>query len=214
MKKILSAVILLFSVFVSGYSQVAYTEIKVGRQDPAATKPGYLFGIMMGRSVDESFSWGLEVNYFQRSYQRTTTVATVVTDDGNVINQINKELDFRTIIIPFLLKINYEHPLVPRSILYLRASAGMGWEFVWNSERNYLTGNNQTRFFNGFGWQGSLGLGMAVSSSGNLFIDLFYNNARPTRGNTRNEAGLPTWQEMDLRGFGVKVGLSFVGFGW
>ncbi len=210
--KLVGCVIMLWFSLVQ--AQVPYTEIKVGRQDPAATKPGYLFGIMLGRAIDESFSWGLEVNYFQRSYQRTVTVASQVTEDGNVIRTINKEVDFRTVIIPFLLKINYEHPLAPRSRLYLRSSAGLGWQFVWNSERNYLTGTNSTRFFNGFGWQGSVGVGLAVSSSGNLFVDLFYNNARPTRGNTKNEAGLPTWQEMDLTGFGIKIGLSFVGFGW
>jgi len=206
--------IILLSVASMVQAQVAYTEVKVGRQDPKATKPGYLFGIMMGRSIDESFSWGLEVNYFQRSYQRTVTIATHVTEDGNVIQTVNKEMDFRTVILPFILKINYEHPMAPRSSLYLRGSAGLGWQFVWNSEKNYLTGSSNTRFFNGFGWQASVGMGLALSSSGNLFVDLFYNNAKPTRGNTKNEAGLPTWQELDLTGFGVKVGLSFVGFGW
>ena len=193
--------------------QTPYTEFKVGILDPRATREGFLFGLNVGRSIDESLSWGIEIDYFQRTFRQEEAVR--VEDQGQaqvVIKQ--RELEFTTRILPIIAKINWERQLGRRGPFYLRASGGLGWELAWNSERNFVEQVNQTRFFNGFGWQVSGGLGIAISSSGNFFVDIFYNGSRVRRNQQTSSLGLPTWEELDVSGLGLKAGVSIVGFGW
>lgn len=212
--KLKSVTVLLLLISGMAFAQVPYTEVKVGRMDPESSRAGNLFGITIGRTIDESLSYGVELNYFQKNFKDEVSV--LVSEDGG-IKVVEKIRNFEqtTHILPILVKLNYEHPLgFRKSPVYLRASAGLGWEFVWNKENNYVDNIHKTRFFNGVGWQLSTGLGLAISSSGNAFIDLFYNDSRVKRNKVKNEVGLPTWEELNVSGFGIKVGVSLVGFGF
>lgn len=191
-----------------------FSEFKVGYQDPADAKAGYIFGLNVGRMIDEGLSWGFEFNYFQKTYQKVTDVKDIQLPSGITPTQKELELQYKTYIIPLFLKLNLENQLGYKSPFFLRASGGLGWEMVWNSEDNYLTGNHSTRFYNGFGWQACLGVGFQVSSSANLFVDGVYNGSKVKRNEKSNEEGLPTWEELDLSGFGIRLGISIIGFGW
>jgi len=209
---ILVPLILIFFIQWVG-AQAPYTEIKVGMMNPKNASSGYLLGLNLGRTIDESLSWGLEINYFFKSYKEDYVVATKE-DPLNKTVTIARNQDITTRIIPLIAKLNYERPFGYRSPFYLRGSAGVGWELLWNTENNYLKNKHKTRFFHGFGWQLSAGLGIGISSSGNFFADIFYNNARVKRNQTTTELGLPIWDELDISGFGIKIGVSIVGFGW
>ncbi len=195
------------------YGNVPFSEFKVGYQDPADAKAGYIFGLNIGRMIDESLSWSFEFNYFQKTYKRITTLEEIQVND--ITPQLKqKELEYKTYMIPLFLKLNLENQLGYRSPFFLRASGGLGWQMVWNSEDNYITDEHSTRFYHGFGWQGSLGVGLQISSSANFFVDGVYNGSKVTRNQERNASGYPTWEELDLSGFGVRLGISILGFGW
>ena len=213
MKKIIFLFIIILTLTQTSSAQLPYTEIKFGYFRPKDTTDGYLFGVHLGRMIDESLSWGIEINYFRKTYQELTKVP-----DPNPPQQaepeiVTKQLEFVTQILPIWGKLNYEHPIALRSPFFLRASAGIGWEFVWNREDNYGDHISDTRFYNGFGWQLASGIGMEISSKAVLFLDAFYNSAKVKRGSD-NIGGLPTWEELDISGIGLKVGVSIVGFGW
>ena len=209
-------VILLFSVlFVSTASATApFTEIKVGYFYPEDAKAGVIWGINLGQMIDESLSWSFEFNYYQKTYSKVTTIQDTGFQSGITPRVVQEELNYKTFIIPFFLKLNWEKQLAYKSPFFIRASGGLGWEMVWNKESNYFTGNFPTRFYHGFGWQGNLGIGYQISSSANLFIDGLYNGSKAKRKKGTTEAGLPTWEELNISGFGVRVGVSIVGFGW
>ncbi|GAB4340581.1 MAG: hypothetical protein Kow0037_26550 [Calditrichia bacterium] len=206
------ALILLFGL--SAYARAPFTEFKVGQFNPKKVKAGYLFGVNLGRMIDESISWSFEFNYFQKNYRETTSFVGEGTHnlDDPVIVQLEQE--FTTRMLPLFFKLNYEHPLGAGSPFYARASAGLGWELLWNREVNYLENKKSTRFYHGFGWTGSGGVGFAISSSANLFCDLFYNSSKVKRNKKKNEIGLPSWEELDVSGLGFRIGISIVGFGW
>ena len=191
-----------------------FTELKIGYWDPADAKAGVIWGINIGRMIDESLSWSFEFNYYQKTYSKVTTIQDTSFQSGLTPSVVQEELNYKTYIIPLFLKLNWERQLGNQSPFFLRASAGLGWEMVWNKESNYFTGEFTTRFYHGFGWQGNLGLGFQISSSANLFVDGMYNSSKVKRNEGTTEAGLPTWEELDLSGFGVRVGVSIVGFGW
>ena len=196
-----------------GWAQAPYTEFKAGYWNPAGVKAGYLFGVHLGRMIDESLSWGVELNYFQRTYRKEDVVAKNVTQGGTQYETRIMTAEYTTRVLPVMAKLNYEHPIALHSPFFWRASVGLGWEFLWNNERNLELNMKDNRFFNGFGWQVAAGIGISISSSGNFFVDLFYNRSA-VKSNRRIVEGLPTWDELNLNGLGVKVGVSIVGFGW
>jgi len=198
----------------TAYTNAPFTELKLGYWDPADAKEGVIWGINLGRMIDESLSWSFEFNYYQKTYSKVTTILDTSFQSGLTPSVVQEELNYKTYIIPLFLKLNWERQLGNPSPFFLRASAGLGWGMVWNRETNFFTDETSTRFYHGFGWQGNLGLGFQISSSANLFIDGMYNSSKPKRGKGTTEAGLPTWEELDLSGFGVRVGVSIVGFGW
>ncbi len=212
MKKILFPILLIFALTQTSSAQLPYTEFKFGYFNPEDATDGYLFGLHLGRMIDESLSWGVEINYFRKTYRDITEVPDT---DPQVIKprDVQKNLEFVTQIVPVWAKLNYEHPIAPRSPFFLRGSAGIGWEFVWNKEDNFAEGISDTRFYNGFGWQLAAGVGLEISSKSVLFLDAFYNGAKVKRGDDVIN-GLPTWEELDISGLGLKVGVSIIGFGW
>jgi hypothetical protein len=215
MKKVIFCLMLLILFIQPGFSRGSFTEFKAGYFYPEAAEHGYIFGINAGRMIDESLSWSFEINYFQKAYKKTTNKDELYFP-GIQPTQVKLELDYKTIILPIYAKLNYEHPLGYRSPIYFRGSAGLGWEMVWNKANNYQVNpsTHETRFYNGFGWQATAGLGFEISSSANFFVDGFYNGSTVKRNSTTNDEGLPTWEELDVSGFGVRVGISIVGFGW
>jgi len=75
MKKIIFIFLILFSLSEVVFAKTPFTEFKVGYLDPRDTKAGYIFGINVGRMIDESLSWSFELNYFQKNYKKITDVA-------------------------------------------------------------------------------------------------------------------------------------------
>ena len=209
-------IILLLSLFfvLPSFANAPFTEIKIGYFYPEDAKAGVIWGVNLGRMIDESLSWSFELNYYQKTYSKVTTIRDTVFQSGLEPSEVQEEINYKTFIIPLFLKLNWEKQLAYKSPFFLRASGGLGWEMVWNKESNYFTGNYSTRFYHGFGWQGNLGIGIQISSSANFFIDGMYNGSKAKRNKGTTEAGLPTWEELNLSGFGVRVGVSIVGFGW
>lgn len=214
MKKILTIFAMLLVYTSVSMASAPFSEFKIGYQDPADAKAGYIFGLNIGRMIDESLSWSFEFNYFQKTYRKVTNVADIELPSGITPSQKELELQYKTYIIPLFLKLNLENQLGYKGPFFLRASGGLGWEMVWNSEDNYLTRIHSTRFYNGFGWEANLGVGIQISSSANLFVDGVYNGSKVKRNAKSNAEGLPTWEELDLSGFGIRIGVSIIGFGW
>ncbi len=213
MKKVILSLMLLVLFIQPGFSRAPFTEFKVGYFYPEDTDHGYLFGINAGRMIDESLSWSFEINYFQKGYKKITKVSDI--QFGGTTPTVNQlDLEYKTRILPLYAKLNYEHPIAFKSPIYFRGSAGLGWEMVWNKVDNYFTDTHKTRFYNGFGWQATAGLGFEISSSANFFVDGFYNGSTVKRNSKTNDEGLPIWEELNISGFGVRVGISIVGFGW
>lgn len=187
-----------------------YLEVKAGGLTPKDVETGFLGGLSIGRNIDDRFFWGLEGDVFTTSYRKETLIARV-SDPSNQIeyNEVQVELDFSTIITSFYWQLYYE-TAVSNNVLFLRGLSGIGWSFIWNKENNFVEDAKRTRFFNGFTWQGAVGLGIKASALGLIFVDVYYQNAKPRKSDNRVQDGLPIFQEIDLTGFGVRVGVNFL----
>lgn len=188
-----------------------YLEIKAGGLTPKDIETGFLGGVSYGKNLDDRFFWGLlETNIFKTSYRKETLIAEFI-DPSNQIsyNEIQVELDFSTTILSLFTQIYYE-TAISNDVVYLRGLSGVGWSFIWNKENNFVEDVKRTRYFNSFTWQASAGIGVRASQRGLIFVDLYYQNAKPRKSENRVENGLPVFQEIDLTGFGIRVGVNFL----
>ena len=191
-------------------SRGSAVEFKVGQLDPNDVDPGTLVGLSFENGIDEHLYWGFEGNYFWSSFAQTTTVPDSISNNVPITTQ-EVEVDFSTTFLSLFLHFTYEYR-VGTTNWYYRASAGGGWEFIWNKERNFVEDKSRKRQFDSPAYQLTTGLGYRISRDGIFFVDLIYNDATGKSGQTTSEAGLPTFEQIDVTGFGFRAGLNIYNF--
>lgn len=212
MKKSIIFIISFFFISSLFAQNMPYSEFKAGLMNPKDAKTGWMFSYGTGKTIDEAFSWVVEFSLYAKRYSKVTAVDTLLGDQiSEVLKQ--KELDFSTYLLPILFKITFDKKTAPHSPLMLKGSAGLGYQFLWNREQNYLTKNKETRFYHGFAYQLSFGFGLEMSSSAVLFVEAFYHGGKVKRNKTKTEDGLPVWKEVNMGGPGIRFGINFVNFG-
>lgn len=184
----------------------SFSEFRVGQLDLQSTDIGTVFGVGFGNGIDDRLYWGIEANYFWTSYTQSTTVPDTITG-GTIISTEEVQLDYSTSILTLFFSFCFDYPMTPDSTFYFRASAGAGWEFLWSEEKNFVENKTRNRQFNSPGFQASAGLGLKISTTGILFMDVTYNEAVVKTGETHTEEGLPVYEQVDISGFGARVGL-------
>jgi hypothetical protein len=209
MKKFL-AVFFLLSAAASLWAQEKFTEFQGGVLVPTDAKTGFIGGLTFGRMVDESVGWGFEVDFYRKTYTKETTVDSTTT---SMVEEhvVQTEIENATTMLPVYFKLILHTQVLPK--LDLRLGAGIGYEFMWNSETNYTQQTDDTRFYSGFTWQVGGGLSMPVSRASDFFLDLSYHSGSPSRGETENQMGLPVRTEVDMSGFMIRAGLRLYTFG-
>ena len=190
-----------------------YTEFKLGQLDPGDTGSGYTGGLSMGRRIDNRLWWGFEGLYFKSSYTQTTTVPDTILN-GAVVSTKQVELDYSTTMLAFYINLSYERRFNQTSVFYYRASAGLGWEFIWHKENNYVDNVSRSRSFNTPGLYLTTGLGLGISQTGLIFADLVYNVGTAKTGTEATQGGLPTYDEISMTGFGFRVGINIWNLGF
>jgi len=207
MKKI---VILMISVFAANLlfaQQVSYSEFKAGIINPEDAKTGWMFTYGTGKTIDESFSWLVEFNLYKKTYNKDSRVPLPEQED-----LVQREIENNSYLMPLLFKLSFDKKLIPPSPFVIRGSAGIGYQFMLNKEKNNVEGEEKSRFYHGFAYQLSAGAGIEISSSAILFAEAFYHGGKVKR-DKKDVDGLPTWIEKDVSGVGFRVGVNFVNFG-
>jgi hypothetical protein len=209
MKKLLT-VIMVFTAVISLTAQEKFTEFQAGVLLPADAKTGFIGGLTIGRMVDESIGWGIEVDIYRKTYTKETTVdstATAMVEE----HVVQTEIENATTMLPIYFKIILQTQIASK--MDLRIGGGVGYEFMWNSESNYRLNKEDSRFYSGFTWQIGGGLSFPMSRASDLFLDLSYHAGSPSRGESENKLGLPVRTEVDMSGFMIRAGLRLYTFG-
>ena len=193
-------------------SQLPYAEFKFGGYTPKDADFGNMFGITLGRKIDDRLYCAVEGNYYKSNYRKETRIADFDTA-GISFDERQVELDFTTRIFMLFGKLDYELKL-GQTPFYFRSSGGLGLEFIWNNENNFVNDTDRTRLFWGFGYKLSAGVGIKISRMGLLFIDGIYNDASATRERASNQDGLPVFQNIDVSGFGFLIGVNIINVGF
>jgi len=193
-------------------AQLHFSAIKLGYLNPKDTKAGFIIGTEISDYVDESVSLGLSVNLFRKSFTALTPVAQQDFPSGVRETTIQKELEFSTTFLPIMGQATVNIPSSGNLGWYV--GGGLGYEFLWNNEKNFTSQptTSDRRFYKGFVWMLDAGLRYRVGSRSSLLFEAFYHNSAVKRNKTNSPAGLPVWSEVDLSGLGFRFGLGFGGW--
>lgn len=210
MKKIRAFIlptVALFMVVSPAAAQLHFSSIKLGYLNPKDAKSGFIIGAEISDYVDESVSLGLAVNLFRKSFTAQSQVAVQDFPSGVRETTVQKELEFSTTFLPIMGQATINIPSSGNLGWY--AGGGLGYEFLWNNEKNFDTQTSDRRFYKGFAWLVDAGLRYRVGSRSSLLFEAFYHSAAVKRNKTNSPAGLPVWSEVDLSGLGFRFGLGF-----
>ncbi|MCK5077882.1 MAG: hypothetical protein KAR38_15980, partial [Calditrichia bacterium] len=200
-------IIVIFSGNMLFAQQASYSEFKAGIYNPKDAKTGWMFTYGTGKTIDEAFSWLVEFNLYKKTYNKDTKVPL---PDNDIL--VQREIENNTYLMPLLFKLSFDKKLIPPSPFIIRGSAGIGYQFMLNKEKNNVEKEEKSRFYHGFAYQVSAGAGLEMSSSAILFAEAFYHGGKVKR-DKKDVDGLPTWIEKDVSGLGFRVGINFVNFG-
>lgn len=67
--------------------------------------------------------------------------------------------------------------------------------------------NKRLGFFNGFGWGLGTGVSLGLGEKSSIGIETYYRSAKMKANVDETELGLPIYDELDMTGFGIQIGL-------
>lgn len=175
------------------------TTLKAGYFDPKGSKAGFIFGGSYSWIIDESVDIGIAVDYFRKNHSEDSTQ--VQGDETLVI----KYADFTTNIVPIYGVLNIKFPAGMYMDYFL--SGGLGYEMLFRKEQSYGQDEaKKSRFYSGFKWILSAGLMYRIGSQSSFIAEAFYDGTTVSRDKKDEATGLARY-EVDLSGFGVRVGI-------
>ena len=210
MKKIYFIILFIFTVN-SLLAQEKFSEFQAGVLLPSDAETGFIGGITIGRMVDESVGWGIELDFYRKTYTKESKVPQVPQGQVDPVLVLT-EIENSTTMLPVYFKLLVHTQIAPK--LDLRIGGGVGYEFMWNSVTNYTKGLDDTRFYSGFTWQVGGGIAFPLSRASDVFIDVSYHGGSPSRGESKNELGLPVYTEVNMSGLMIRGGIRLYTFGF
>lgn len=177
---------------------------------PKDAADGLTFGASFGTVIDNTVHIGLGFDFYYRNYRKTTDVATQEYESGLSSTTVSKMIQYDTIILPIMLELMVMFPVFEGGSVF--GHGGVGYEILWNREKNFVTNVSENRFYGGFGWLLGTGLMFKISSNVAIYIEGFYTNAKPSRSRKDIKKDLPVFEEVNLSGIGGRFGLALFSF--
>ena len=204
-------VLLLAAMARPSAAQLHFSSIKLGYLNPQDAKAGFIIGAEISDYVDERVAVGLSLNMFRKTFNAEQAVATTDFPSGVKETTVQKQLEFNTTFLPIMGQVSV-NMTSPYDNLGWYFGGGLGYEFLWNREKNFETSTSDRRFYKGFVWMADVGLRYRLGSRSALLFEVLYHDATVKRTKKDSPANLPVWSQVDLAGLGFRFGLGFGGW--
>ncbi len=186
-----------------------YFQLHGGVFDPeGGAENHWLMGFRAGQSYD-AVQIGVGADWLHRAFTEETVVAETVDPSGHVITQSIESFRTSSNLVPMLGFIQVMAP----SELPIRPYFGLGggYEVLFLDSENFVTGEDHSGVFHGWGWQAWGGAALPLGPRSRLTGEAFVNTSTVKRDVDRFEVGQPVRESVDVDGMGVRIGLQ-VGF--
>ncbi|MBL7191063.1 hypothetical protein ISS30_05155 [bacterium] len=195
--------LLLSTAFLGTAAAQSSETLRIGGFYPESIDDGVTFGFHLKRAIDERLDFGFSGDYFGKKYKSDTEI-----DTGGMTNTVITNFEETIIMIPLFLNLDYklllDYPIVP----YI--GGGAGYTLLWDKYDNYKSPYDEERdFYHGFAWQAYAGTTLQISSKAVLVLEGFYNNSKPSKKEEEDNSGRPVRTEIDVTGYGFRVGIKF-----
>ena len=182
-------------------------KISFGLYSPPEIETGLNIGYGYYRYIDDMVSTGVGLDAFWTNYKKVSSVGIADTTGlGQTITTQKVEVDMTSYLLPLMGTVRVMLP-IELGVFSPYTNVSLGWNILFNNETNYVTGEQTFRFFNGFGWSLGAGASLGLGEKSSLGIETYYRSAKMKANVDETELGLPIYDELDMTGFGVQVGL-------
>jgi len=203
---ILTSIITNINAMIFDQKPSIQNKISVGLYSSPEVESGLNIGYGYYRYIDEMVSLGIGMDMFWTNYLKESTVNLDSTGVGQTISTKEVEIDMTSYLLPLLgtAKITFPFELGTTKPY---TNINLGWNILFNKETNYVTGDQKYRFFNGLGWGVALGSSLTLGEKSSIGIETFYRSAKLKANVDETELGLPIYDEIDMSGIGLQLGL-------
>ena len=182
-------------------------KISLGLYSPPEIESGLNIGYGYYRYIDEMVSAGVGMDVFWTNYKKVSSVGIADTTGlGQTITTQQVEVNMTSYLLPLMGTVRVILPF-ELGAFSPYTNVSLGWNILFNNETNYVTGEQTFRFFNGFGWGLGTGVSLGLGEKSSFGIETYYRSAKMKANVDETELGLPIYDELDMTGFGVQVGL-------
>jgi hypothetical protein len=180
--------------------------VRVGYVNPENARPGVAVGGSFGSSFNGIVSLGLGTDVYYRNYTKDTEVAETVDANGVTITTVQRELQYSTLIFPIMAELNLKIPIVWNFSIF--GDGGVGFEFLRTKVQNYQDSVSEKKWYAGFAWDVGGGLMYEIGNDTDIYLEGFYKNSKVRRDLDGASEFLPIFEEVNLSGFGVRLGIA------
>ena len=202
--------ILFFSISMSAFARNGKEfSFRVSYYGPQDADTGFAIGGSVGTAFTDTLtlSFGTDV-YFKRYEQRTE----VASETGETWQSTlySTEVAYSTYAVPLTAELKANIPVL--NIFSIYAHVGGCYQLFWIKEVNREENVSDRDFFGGFVWSAGVGPALQIGNDTWIFFEGYYTGSTVTRGRVDIAVGLPVYQEIDLSGFGIRLGVSVITF--
>ncbi len=212
MKKIFILTIALMFTSPFILSQNKTGTIKLGVFNPSATDAGFIIGYETGWFIDNTFTAGLSVDWFNKNYVDRNLVSEFDNFFGpnSSLNQLRAKTNLHA--IPLMGNITGSWPIAPRAKAYLTGAVGL--EVLLIFYRNYDNpDNNEFQGAVDFAWKIGGGVSYELGERSDGIIEIAYNNSEPSRQFDVRDAATGKFKvferRFDMSGIMMRLGFRF-----
>jgi len=181
-------------------------KISLGLYSPPEIESGLTIGYGYYRYIDDMVSAGVGMDAFWTNYMKASSVETEETGLGQEIITQQVEIDMTSYLLPLMGTVRVILPF-ELGAFSPYTNVSLGWNILFNNETNYVTGEQTFRFFNGFGWGLGAGASLDLGEKSSIGIETYYRSAKMKANVDETELGLPIYDELDMTGLGLQIGL-------
>jgi len=181
-------------------------KISLGLYSPPEIESGLTIGYGYYRYIDDMVSAGVGMDAFWTNYMKASSVETEETGLGQEIITQQVEIDMTSYLLPLMGTVRVILP-IELGAFSPYTNVSLGWNILFNNETNYVTGEQTFRFFNGFGWGLGAGASLDLGEKSSIGIETYYRSAKMKANVDETELGLPIYDELDMTGLGLQIGL-------
>ena len=177
MKKKLLIITIIASAL--NFAQTKTGTIKLGVFNPSATDAGFILGYETGWYIDNTFTAGISLDWFNKNYIDQNLVSEFDNFFGpnSSLNQLRAKTNLHA--LPLMGNITGSWPIAPKARAYLTGAVGL--EVLLIFYRNYDNpDNNEFQGAVDFAWKIGGGISYELGERSDGIIEIAYNNSEPS----------------------------------